>query len=59
LALAPDIPEAHFEFARVLRELGLHGRAVSHLQESLRLRPDFEAAAIELRRLQRAGSSAP
>ncbi|MGE5191535.1 MAG: tetratricopeptide repeat protein [Deltaproteobacteria bacterium] len=60
LVLGPDIPEVHFDFALVLRELGLHDKAVNHLHEALRLRPDFEAAAGELRWLQRRpGGAAP
>jgi len=43
----------HFEFALVLRELGLHDKAVRHLQEAVHLRPDFEAAITELRKSQR------
>jgi tetratricopeptide (TPR) repeat protein len=44
LALRADIPEVHFDYGLVLRELGRRDRALKHVQEALRLRPDFQAA---------------
>jgi tetratricopeptide (TPR) repeat protein len=44
LALKADIPEVHFDYGLVLYELGRRGQALEHVQEAVRLRPDFQAA---------------
>jgi tetratricopeptide (TPR) repeat protein len=51
LALNAGIPEVHLDYALALEELGLRDKAIGHLREAVRLRPGFEQALVELRRL--------
>ena len=44
LRLRPDYPEAHNNYAVLLRTRGEHGEAAKHYQEALRIRPDYPEA---------------
>ncbi|MEP7335337.1 MAG: tetratricopeptide repeat protein [Actinomycetota bacterium] len=44
LRLQPDYPEAHNNYAVLLRARGEHGEAAKHYHEALRIRPDYPEA---------------
>lgn len=44
LRLRPDYPEAHNNYAVLLRARGEHAPAAKHYQEALRIRPDYPEA---------------
>ena len=47
----PEDEEAHYSLAGMLAELGRTEEAIRHLEESLRIRPDFAMALSDLGRL--------
>ena len=51
LEMNPDDEEAHYSLAGMLAELGRTEEAIRHLEESMRIRPDFAMALSDLGRL--------
>ena len=47
----PDDEEAHYSLAGMLAELGRPEEAIRHLEESIRIRPDFAMALSDLGRI--------
>lgn len=52
LAEHPEDADTHYYLALTLNGLGNHERAKQHLQEALRIRPDFEQAKQELQAIE-------
>ena len=51
LGMHPEDEEAHYSLAGMLAELGRTEEAIRHLEESMRIRPDFAIALSDLGRL--------
>ena len=51
LEMDPDDEEAHYSLAGMLAELGRTEEAIRHLEESMRIRPDFAMALSDLGRI--------
>ena len=52
MKIKPDDPKAHYNLAFVLERAGRVAEAISHLEQAVRLKPDFEAARTDLFRLK-------
>jgi Flp pilus assembly protein TadD len=48
LELDPDDPQVHYRLGSLLARIGKTGEAVEHLEEAVRLKPDFLAAVNSL-----------
>lgn len=48
LALAPDVPEGHFMYGRVLAEMSETTQAIKAYETAIRLQPDYLQAYVEL-----------
>jgi Tfp pilus assembly protein PilF len=48
IALRPDMPEAHFNLANVLRDLKRHDAAIASYNRAISLKPDFPEAYLNL-----------